>query len=232
MDRVRSQLSLRRKYANRRHAHRMPAVSSAARWWSLLVIGLLCCDRSVQAGDESSQTPSRHVSAPAGGVIDSALPLDEALRRFRTGLPRVYSLSGGAASRDELVRRFVRAVERSDTTGLRAMIISRAEFAHLYYPTSPYTREPTKQAAALAWFFIIEPSKIGITRVLNRFGGASLSYGGHSCGAPPRREGDNVLWEECALRIGGAGGTRTLQLFGLILEREGRFKFLSYANDF
>lgn len=232
MDRVRSQLSLRRKYANRRHAHRMPAVSSAARWWSLLTIGLLGCDRSVQAAGESSQTPSHYVAAPAGAVIDSALPLDEALRRFRAGLPQVDSLSGGATSRDDLVRRFVRAVERSDTAALRAMIISRAEFAHVYYPTSPYTREPTKQAAALAWFFVIEPSKVGITRVLNRFGGASLGFRGYSCTEPSTREGNNVLWEECALRMGGAGRTRALQLFGPILQHEGRFKFLSYANDF
>jgi hypothetical protein len=198
----------------------------------LLAIGLLSCERSAAPGGEGSQTPSHQVVASAGGVIDSALPLDEALRRFRTGLPRVRSLSGGAASRDELVRRFVQAVERSDTAALRAMIVSRAEFAYLYYPTSPYTREPTKQAAALAWFFVIEPSKIGITRVLDRFGGASLGYRGHSCTAPPRHEGENVLWQACALRMGGAARTGTLHLFGPILQRQGHFKFLSYENDF
>jgi hypothetical protein len=112
------------------------------------------------------------------------------------------------------------------------MIISRAEFAHLYYPTSAYTREPTRQAAALAWFFVIEPSKVGLTRVLDRFGGAALGYRGYSCSAPPKRQGDNVLWEGCAVRVGTAGGTLTLHLFGPILQRDGRFKFLSYANDF
>jgi hypothetical protein len=112
------------------------------------------------------------------------------------------------------------------------MIISRAEFGHLYYPTSPYTREPTKQAAALAWFLVIEPSKVGVTRVLDRFGGTSLGYRGYSCSALSKHEGDNVVWEGCALKITAAAGTGALHLFGPILEREGRFKFLSYANDF
>jgi hypothetical protein len=231
MDLVRSQLSLLRNCTNGRRATRVPAVSSASWRCALLAIGLLCCERGAQVGGQDTQTPAQHVAVQAGGVVDSALPLDEALRRFRAGLPRVDSLSGGAPSPDELVRRFVRAVERSDTAALRAMIISRAEFAYVYYPSSPYTREPTKQAAALAWFFVIEPSKVGITRVLDRLGGAPLGYRGYSCTASPRRQGDNVVWEGCALEV-DAGGTSPLHLFGPILQREGRFKFLSYANDF
>jgi hypothetical protein len=231
MDVVRSQLSLSPNDANGRPAIRGPAVSSARCQWALLAIAFLGCEHDSRVRDHGMQTPTQLLAVPTGGVVDSALPLDEALRRFRVGLPRVDSLSGGARSRDQLIRRFVRAVERSDTAALRAMIISRAEFGHLYYPTSPYTREPTKQAAALAWFFVIEPSKVGITRVLGRFGGAPLGFRGYSCTDPPRCQGDNVVWQGCALRIRTADGTSVRHFFGPILERGGQFKFLSYAND-
>ena len=232
MDGVHSQLRLSPNDANGRPATRGPAVSSARCRWVLLAIAFLGCESDSQARDHRMRTPTQLVAVPTGSVVDSALPLDEALRRFRVGLPRVDSLSGGARSRDQLVRRFARAVERSDTAALRAMIISRAEFGHLYYPTSPYTRDPTKQAAALAWFFVIEPSKVGITRLLDRFGGAPLGFHGYSCTNPPTREGVNVVWQGCALRIRTAGGTSVRHFFGPILERGGQFKFLSYANDF
>jgi hypothetical protein len=197
-----------------------------------MLVALLCCDRGADAGGQGALIPAPPAGAPTGAVIDTALPLGEALRRFRAGLPQVDSLGGGALNRDDLVRRFVRAVERSDTASLRAMIVSRAEFAYLYYPTSPYTRPPTKQAAALAWFFVIEPSKVGITRVLDRFGGTPLGYRGYLCTAPSKREGGNVLWEGCSVRIRTVAGPQVFQLFGPILQRDGRFKFLSYANGF
>jgi hypothetical protein len=41
-------------------------------------------------------------------------------------------------------------------------------------------------------------------------------------------EGENRLHERCEVRV-NAAGTPT-RLFGTILERDGRFKFLGYAN--
>lgn len=75
-------------------------------------------------------------------VVDSLLSREELLRRFRGGVPPITALEGGSESRDGLVRRFMSALEKRDTVALRAMAMSRSEFAYLYYPTSPQGLPP------------------------------------------------------------------------------------------
>jgi hypothetical protein len=194
------------------------------------------CDRPERPPTESSTaTPglasvAREAARPA--VVDSSVPLDEALRRFRNGLPVVSRLSGGATSREALVRRFVRAVTRRDTTSAREMVLSRAEFAYLYYPHSPFTREPHKQMAGLVWFLTQANSSKGIARAFERLSGQPLRYREHRCNARPRRQGPNLLWEDCVVRLTDGGAQAELRLFGSIIQRDGRVKFVSYANDF
>jgi hypothetical protein len=202
---------------------------------ALLLVWLAACDgrerppmRLATLSTASRSSAARNVRA----VIDSSLRLDEALRRFRAGLPLVTKLSGGAPSRDDLVRRFVRAVEDRDTASVRAMVLSRAEFAYLYYPDSPFTREPHKQTAGLVWFFTQANSSKGITRVFDRLGGHPFRYRGYRCDPRPRRHGSNLLWENCLLQAGDPGAMREMRLFGSIIERDGELKFVSYANDF
>jgi hypothetical protein len=165
-------------------------------------------------------------------VIDSSVALDEALRRFREGVAVVSRLSGGATSREALVRRFVRAVARRDTTSVREMVLSRAEFAYLYYPHSPFTRDPHKQMAGLVWFLTQANSSKGITRAFERLGGQALRYREHRCNARPKTQGPNLLWEDCLVRLTHGGAQAEIRLFGSIIERDGRVKFVSYANDF
>jgi hypothetical protein len=166
------------------------------------------------------------------GTVDSSMTLDEALRRFRVGLAPVEHLSGGAETREALVRRFVRALEHRDTAAVRAMALSRSEFAYLYYPHSPFTREPHKQMVGLVWFFTQRNSSKGITRAFDRLGGQELAYRGHRCDARPRRQGSNLVWQDCVVRLADGDQTDELRLFGSIVERDGRLKFVSYANDF
>jgi hypothetical protein len=162
-------------------------------------------------------------------VVDSALPIEEALRRFRTGLPDTPSVFvPGRQSRDSLVRDFVRAVERRDSLELRRLAISRSEFAFLVYPTSAYVRPPYRQAPDIVWLQLEASSDKGLVRLLDRLGGRSLDFRGVECPSGPQAEGDHVLWRDCALRLGDSQPAR---LFGVIVERDGRFKFASYAND-
>src|SRR5512133_2202813 len=87
-------------------------------------------------GTSSGSMPFTQSAKPTPTHVDSAVPRAEALARFQRASPHAGALSGGAASRDELVRRFVQAVEGADTAALRRMVLSRGEFAFLYYPTS------------------------------------------------------------------------------------------------
>jgi hypothetical protein len=109
--------------------------------------------------------------------------------------------------------------------------MSRREFAYLYYPTSPFTRAPTKQEPGLAWFLHLQNSQKGVTRLLKRYGGGPLRIIRNECKAPPRLEGANVLWDDCIQTLVAGRDTITTRLFGGVYERSGRFKVFSYSND-
>jgi hypothetical protein len=52
------------------------------------------------------------------------------------------------------------------------------------------------------------------------------------CDAEPTIQGENRIWGGCTATMREGGGAPvTAKLFGAILERGGRFKILSYAND-
>jgi hypothetical protein len=167
----------------------------------------------------------------AAGIVDSILPPDETLRRFRAGLPVVTELDGGAPSRDSLVRAFVAAVSARDTAALRDLVVSRAEYAFLFYPSSSAARPPMRQPPDVAWLLLAQGSNKGITRVLDRLGSDQPMLRSYECVEPARIEGENRFWDDCRVTISTPGGTGTLRLFGAITERHERFKFLGYYND-
>lgn len=170
-----------------------------------------------------------------GYVIDSILPAEEELRRFRAALPgdSAVRFVGGSPSREALVRRFVRAVAANDTADLRAMALRAREFADLYYPESPYARPPYHQAPALAWSLIQNPSSAGLTKLLHRFGGKPMTYVSFACDPKIKHDGATTRYAGCLVRVIGEGGDTTARrLFGSIVARGGQYKFLSYTNNF
>jgi hypothetical protein len=183
-----------------------------------VVLGNGCGDREVRA--ESGRAT----------VVDSAVPIEVALERFRRDLPRTAGLTGGVASREELVRRFIAALEASDTTALRRMVLQKDEFAWLYYPTMVFSRPPYELQPALLWFQMSGQTEKGASLLLSDRAGAPLGYVGHDC-ASERREGENTIYGHCVVRrVTAPGDTVRDRLFGLIVERDGIYKFVSYAN--
>ena len=185
---------------------------------------------AASCGDQTvSRAPAPPPAAPGEG--GSPVSLDSALTLFRQGLPSVAELQNAEASVDAIVARLNRAVERSDTATLRDIVMSRSEFAYLYYPTSVFTRPPMKQEPGLVWFLHVQHSEKGVTRLVSRYGGKPLRWT-NSCAAP-KVEGDNRLWFDCIQRIVENDGrdTAVVRLFGGVYERNGRFKIFSYSND-
>src|SRR6185503_14723155 len=123
-----------------------------------------------------------------------------------------------------LVAAFIQAVQSRDSAALSRLALTRAEFAYLVYPNSPYTVPPYRQAPWLVWLQIQRPSTVGASRLIERFGGHPLRLAGYRCDSQPERQGANSLWKNCTLRLTGANdlaGPR--RYFGSILERDGRF---------
>jgi hypothetical protein len=200
--------------------------------WLVLIATLVGCGREPRASRARTGDILPLVTLGGrSGYVDSAIPIDEALRRFRGDMPRAARLIRGQPSREKLVRAFVRAVEARDTAALRDMVLRRDEFAWLYYPASPLSRRPYELAPSLMWFQLQGESNRGASRLLAERAGQSLAYVGHTC-AQPRIEGENRLYPYCGVRrVSAAGDTLTERLFGLIIERGGSYKFVSYANQ-
>jgi hypothetical protein len=165
--------------------------------------------------------------------VDSALTRDEALRRFRADLTEpAAGLADGATARDELVQRFIRALEQRDTAALASLVITRAEFAYLYYPTDPLSRPPYELSPALMWFRLQGSNRKAAAALLAKRAGRPLGYVGYHC-ARSDRQGDNTVWSECTItrQIPGSAGALEERLFGTILERDGRYKLVALRNQ-
>jgi hypothetical protein len=175
--------------------------------------------------------PEMQAEARPPLVVDSMLTREEALRRFRVDLPPVEVLEGGQESRDQLVAAFFGALERRDTLALTSMAITRPEFAYVYYPTTPQSLPPYQLEPGLMWHLLVQRSDRGLRRSLAAYGGRGLQLLSYDCGKEGSREGDNTITGPCTMRVRDERGrTISLRLISQIIERGGRYKFLSYAN--
>jgi hypothetical protein len=162
--------------------------------------------------------------------VDTILPRAEAVRRFQASARPTGHLANGVTSRDALVRTFVGALEKGDTAELRRLALDRDEFAYLYYPTAPQGLPPYDVAPDLLWFMLGNGSDKGLRRALASRGGQPLGYESYHCDPTPSRQGANTVWGPCIIRRKQGGRQVEERLFGLIIERAGRFKFVDYAN--
>lgn len=192
---------------------------------------MLALAASAGCGHDSGKTTSRaDTSVQSAGVIDSALPMTEQLRRFRSGLVGPAALDG-PTQRAKLIERIFAAIASRDTLTLRSLTLSRAEFAYLFFPSHRVARPPYEMPPALLWFQLTEESEKGLKKAFQHLGPAPIALLSHRCPGEPEVEGDNRLHSGCIVRGRRADGTVTeAQLFGTIVERDGRFKLLSYAN--
>lgn len=202
---------------------------------AVLVGALMGCSgaaesRATQTGAEAAPAPVDR-GADTGVAIDASL--QEALAEFRRGLVATDTLRHAAPSRDSLVRAFVGLLARRDTIGLARLHVSRSEWAWLVYPESRYVRAPYAQRIDIGWMLIIERSNSAVARLLDRRGGQPLELVRWQCADSPEPEGRNLYWGRCTVTYRDArGATHTERLFSSILERDGRFKIGSYANQF
>ena len=226
---------------------RLKAVTRMALASTTLLFGAISCSTDSRAGGSQPSPDSAAMDSLAraaqdsinrtlpGYVVDSILPVEEELRRFRAavGSGKILTLEGGASSRDSLLAKFLDRLQASDTTSVKGMLLSASEFAWLVYPESPYSKPPYTQAPALVWDQIQNHSRSGLLRLVRRLAGHELHYAGYSCSRKVEIQGNNKIWAGCTVRIGAPGeSVRDHRLFGSIIERGGQFKFVSFANEF
>jgi hypothetical protein len=194
---------------------------------ALLAVAVLAC-----AGSPKAEQTAADSAAPVR-FVDSILPMDTMIARFRAGLPDPGTFDSGAApSRDALVRRFLEALARRDSSAIDAMVMTRAEFAWIYFPHHAYAAPPYELPPQTFWMLIRGNSDKGRTRLLQRLGGTAVPLERYDCRPSTTIRAPLREWEGCRIRTFVGGAPQELALFGSIVEHQGRFKFASLANDF
>ena len=172
----------------------------------------------------------REAVAAAPAVVDSVIPVAEALERFRADLAAAPDdFEGGHDSPEALVRAVLDRLAAGDTTGFEPLAVDRAEFAWLVYPESPMSKLPYELPPALMWFRLQQENRIGVLRMLRELGGREYGSFALRCPQEAVTEGANRVLGGCTVRLGEGEERR---LFGALVERGGRWKVLSFANDF
>ena len=194
-----------------------------------IAAGTAGCSREQAAAAASGNATATAMSQH----IDSAVPRDVAIEQFRQGTTKVERFTGGAPTRDALVHAWVKAIETSDTAALTRMLVNRDEFAWLYYPTAKQGLPPYDLSPSLMWFMLDGGSRKGRSRLLQERGRKPLHVVGYTCDPMSNVEGENTVWGPCVLkRTPAPRDTVEERLFGLIVERGGEWKFLSYKGRY
>jgi hypothetical protein len=202
-----------------------------------VIVLFLLLSAACGAGREAAPVASADSTRPwaqPGDVIDSILPMAEYQRRFREGLVEATALEGGAESPEALTRDFLAAISARDTAALRRMVLSRAEFAWLFFPDHRYSEPPYELDPAIFWMQVTAENGKGLERTLQRYGGSPLTLQRLECRADTLQmlRGPTTLLGPCTVRYRTADSTLTRRLFGSVIRRDGRVKFVSYANEF
>lgn len=179
---------------------------------------------------QPSGNPNQADSPTAAVDTDSLTSMTHLLRRFQAQVaPPPGELQGGTRDRDALGRQFVAALERGDTLALERLIVTPSEFGHLYFPESVFMRPPYDLDPAVVWMQLDAATTTGMRRGLQQHAGTRLGYLGLTC-SPPHSQGSVRIHGCDVRRLDSRGDTLTERMFGPILERGGRFKFLSLQN--
>ena len=187
---------------------------------------------TIAGGALGCNGPTERQETGATRVVDSFVPREVALRRFQQNLTPVTRLESPYGRRDSLLAAFINALSARDTAALAAMTVTPAEFAYLYYPTTPQSLPPYDLEPGLMWQLLQQRSERGIRRALDMYGGRKLRLVSYECGTTSSREGENTVVGPCVLRLRDAAGkSLTVGLLNQILERRGRYKVLSYASE-
>lgn len=192
-------------------------------------VGSSACTRD----QKDSSSTSGESAVVKSSVIDSALPREVELERFRSGLgPEVTELSHGFNSRDALIDAFLKHLAARDTAHLAELGLTKAEFAWIYYPSSPIGKPPYDLSPALMFFQFDGNNRKGFVHLLEERGGKDLKVVGYSCATTEKQE-KNTVFAQCVVkRLQNRGDTLSELLFGGIIEHNGKYKLLNFANKF
>jgi hypothetical protein len=133
---------------------------------------------------------------------------------------------------EDLARRVVEAVRTKDVPTLRDLRVSEKLYKEELCPAFLASKPRHTMNVDFHWNLLQVNALEGMREILNRYGGQPIEYRGLEDPDEIEEYGTFRLWRRVRVRIQLEGKEKEIsaRLFGAIVERNGRFKLLSYVS--
>jgi hypothetical protein len=144
-------------------------------------------------------------------------------------------LEGGAGSLAELAASALQALKALDTATLQNLVITPEEYSSIIYPELGLywgsTRDSRPQVVSFLKENHVASSRKSLPRLIRDFGDRDLHYEGVVPFDSTQRFKSYLLHLNTRVAIRTPeGNPDTIRAFGSVVEKDGRFKFLSYRD--
>ena len=147
-------------------------------------------------------------------------------------IPRGLQLSNAAASIDELVGRFLRAVESGDEHAVEVLRVTEDEYRQIILPGSVEPGEPPQkfrdQESEYFWGVMNGKSLYSRANMMHGYGGKKFQLKKIGFKKGTRKWAGYIAYEKLVLTLETEDGQEVLLPTGSIAEVGGRYKFVSF----
>ena len=143
---------------------------------------------------------------------------------------------GGVSNIDELVKRFLSAVERKDRDELERLRIGERDYLGIILPGTvepgqPLQRVDRERAGPFWWEYLSERSALHRDGILDAFGGHHFEIVERQFTKGVKQYANHAAHRRLRLVLRDENGEQRELQTGSIAEVDGRFKFISYVRD-
>lgn len=141
-------------------------------------------------------------------------------------------LPNSHTSLEALAAAVLNAVESRDAAALRNLALDEREFREHVWPELPVSRPARNMPFGYVWTDLRTKSEAGLNAVLAAYGGRRYQLDRVRFTAGTTQYETFVVHRESVVDLrDGEGRRESLQLFGSVIEKDGRFKVFSYVVD-
>lgn len=142
------------------------------------------------------------------------------------------SLSHAADSPEALARSVLAHLAAQDRAGLERLMLTRDEFEALVWPHLPVSRPETNMPMSFVWNRLRQQSDGRLAQVVAAHGGAPYTFVAIAfTGERSSYGGVSVVRDSVITVRTAAGSVERLELFGSMIEQDGRYKVFSFVTD-
>ncbi len=144
----------------------------------------------------------------------------------------VVSFTGGFESAEAAAQRALDLIENGDPETLHEIALDETEFHELVYPELPASRPERNTSADFVWSMLHQRSRNSLAFTLDRYRGEPLELVAVDFAGETTDYGPFRVHRQTTLTVRRPGGQQAVvQLFGSMIEQDGRFKIFSFVTD-